>query len=222
MEPLFQHALRIQREIGDRVFEGKTLRSLGLFHLGLEHFDKALDYLERALAIHRDVNDPYSEIRSLFGIADVHADCEFHEKAFACLREALEVAHRINYELGELLTQYRRARYLRRLKGDFVNSRDELNKLIMTAREKRNNNLEILALSELGHLMLAENQDALPVMNRAKSLLDKSRIAISSEPGQAYDRLLRSIEAYQSGLTVYRGECVDNYSSRVRDRLNLS
>ena len=64
----------------------------GLAYLGLENYDRALDFLQRAVDIARENNKLGGVSESLGYIRNVYLDLEQHDRALGYYREALQIA----------------------------------------------------------------------------------------------------------------------------------
>ena len=96
-------ALRIHREVGNRVFEGIALGSIGRAYSDLGDQRKALEYFDQALQIHRNpkVNNRVFEGRVL-GLKGV-AKFELGEKeeGVRLVKQALEIARQVGEKTTE-------------------------------------------------------------------------------------------------------------------------
>jgi len=62
---LYQQALRIHRETGNRRSEGVALGLIGEYHMALDEYEPAKAHLEEALGIHREVGNRRFEAGAL-------------------------------------------------------------------------------------------------------------------------------------------------------------
>lgn len=93
---LFEEALAVRRELGDRSGEAFTLSGLGVLTMNLGDLPGARALFEEALAIRRELNEPGGEALVLSGLGTL----TIHMRDFPAAREYLERALTLSAELG--------------------------------------------------------------------------------------------------------------------------
>ncbi|MBC7932312.1 MAG: tetratricopeptide repeat protein [Rubrivivax sp.] len=86
-----QQALMLWREIGDRGWEGDTLRSIGGNYENLGSYDKAAEHYEQALAVAREIKDRGGEADSLSDLGLAYDRLGRYEKSLAYFVQALAI-----------------------------------------------------------------------------------------------------------------------------------
>ncbi|SEQ54188.1 DNA-binding transcriptional activator of the SARP family [Lentzea xinjiangensis] len=88
---LFDRALAIRREIGDRVGAAWSLTGLGMAYGGLRRFDLAADRFGEALERHAEVGSWFGEGGTRLFLSDILRSAGQHEESLASARRAFEV-----------------------------------------------------------------------------------------------------------------------------------
>lgn len=81
--------LAINRQIGDRRWEGNATRSIGDVYSNLGQHEQALTYFEKALAIYKELGDKKWEGHALANIGHEHTKLGHYQKAFSYYEKAL-------------------------------------------------------------------------------------------------------------------------------------
>ncbi|WP_204154601.1 CHAT domain-containing tetratricopeptide repeat protein [Leptolyngbya sp. CCY15150] len=102
--PLFEQALMIVREMGERQGEGTILNNIGVVYRNLGRNEQALDYYEQALAIVTEVGDRATEGVTLNNIGAVYDNLGRYEQALATYEEALAILTEVGDRRGEGIT----------------------------------------------------------------------------------------------------------------------
>ena len=84
-----EEGLRIERELGDRYGEGKTLVNLGIIYYAQRLWPEALKEYKAALCIFRDLEESFGEGMCLANIGAVYRECSQIDKAIIAWRDAL-------------------------------------------------------------------------------------------------------------------------------------
>jgi tetratricopeptide (TPR) repeat protein len=98
---LYQQALAIARETGDRSSEGQWLGGLGDVYVTLGQSERAIDLYQQALAIARDTGSRGQEAVVLGGLGDVYVTLGQIEQAIDLYQHALGIAREIGNPQGE-------------------------------------------------------------------------------------------------------------------------
>jgi tetratricopeptide (TPR) repeat protein/transcriptional regulator with XRE-family HTH domain len=101
---LFEHALAIRRDIGDRHGEGWTLAGLGFLAIDQGRPERARTYAEQALTAFTAVADQHGRASALFTLADVYSARRQIDEALRMLHDSLKIFEEIHNHDGEGLT----------------------------------------------------------------------------------------------------------------------
>jgi tetratricopeptide (TPR) repeat protein len=96
-----KQALKISREIGDRLGEGSSLSNLGLAYRNLGEYRKAIEYHEQSLEIRREIGDRLGEGSSLGNLGNAYFSLGEYRKAVEYYEQTLEISREIGDRLGE-------------------------------------------------------------------------------------------------------------------------
>ncbi len=143
-----EKALALQRQVGDRAGEAKTLNNIGYVYANLGEQRQALEYYEQALVLLRQAGDRAGEAMTLHNIGAAYADMgerhkalEYFEQALALMRQVGDRASeattlndigRVYIALGEqrqALEYFEQALTLRRQAGDRAGAATTLNNI---------------------------------------------------------------------------------------------
>jgi tetratricopeptide (TPR) repeat protein len=87
----YEKALRIAKEIGDRINEGIWLGNLGNAYSDLGDMNKAVEYFEKAFRITKETGDRRSEGTLLNNLGATFEDENEYKEALACYLLAKEI-----------------------------------------------------------------------------------------------------------------------------------
>jgi tetratricopeptide (TPR) repeat protein len=93
--PLFEQALVIVRDIGERQGEGVILNNIGLVYRNLGQYERALEFFEQALAIRTEVGDRPGEGTTLNNIGAVYRNLGQYERALEFYEQALAIRTKV-------------------------------------------------------------------------------------------------------------------------------
>ena len=99
--PLFEQALMIVREIGERQGEGVILSNIGAVYHNLGRYEQALATYEEALAIRTEVGDRAGVGQTLNNIGLVYSNLGRYEQALATYDQALAIRTEVGDRAGE-------------------------------------------------------------------------------------------------------------------------
>jgi tetratricopeptide (TPR) repeat protein len=88
---LYQQALPIHREIGDRLGEANALQGLGNVNIMKKRYAEAEELLLRAMGIFATINDKYSQGSANISLARLYRDSGEKQKAGLSARRAKEL-----------------------------------------------------------------------------------------------------------------------------------
>jgi len=98
---LYEQALVIDREIGDRQGEGNTLGSLGLACAALGETRRAIEYHEQGLVVMREIGDRQGEGNTLGNLGSAYANLGETRRAIELYEQALVIDREIGDCQGE-------------------------------------------------------------------------------------------------------------------------
>ncbi|HZB31283.1 MAG TPA: tetratricopeptide repeat protein [Streptosporangiaceae bacterium] len=103
-QDLFEHALTIRREVGDRHGEGWTLAGLGFLAIDQGRPEEARTYAQQALFVFTEVADHNGRASALFTLADVYSARRQTDHALRMLSDSLKIFEEIENHDGQGLT----------------------------------------------------------------------------------------------------------------------
>lgn len=101
-ETLYEQALHLAQDVGDRLGEVNALNGLGHVHWRLGRNPQAVDHCERALHIAQEIGDRYGELSAQYGLGQVNWLLGRYEQAVDHYERALQIAQHIGDRVGEL------------------------------------------------------------------------------------------------------------------------
>ena len=104
----YNQALRISREVGDRLGEATTLNNIGVVHSALGEESKALDYFNQSLPIRREIGDRDGETSTLTNIGLSHLRLGEKSKALDYYNQSLVISRSVGNRSEEaiILTRF--------------------------------------------------------------------------------------------------------------------
>ncbi len=211
--PMFQEALAIRRELGDRASEGATLNNLGKVYYGLGRNQEALERYEQALAICRELGDRTGEGAILDNLGLVYYALGRAQKALAHIKQAWAICRELGDRAGEGATLNNLGMVYDGL-GRPQEALDRYQQALAIRRELGDRAGEGITLDNLGmvHYGLGRLQEALEHVKQA--------LAICREVGdraaegttlhnlgsvcRGLGRLQEALERYQQALAIRR------------------
>jgi tetratricopeptide (TPR) repeat protein len=165
---LYEQALLISREVGNRAGEGATLTNLGLVYVTLGQKQKALDYYEQALLISREVGNRSGEGTTLNNLGHVYDDLGQKQQALDYFEQALLISREVGNRAGEGATLTNLGGAYDDL-GQKQQALDYFKQALVIFREVRDRAREGTALNNLGRVYddLGHKQQALDYFKQA-------------------------------------------------------
>jgi tetratricopeptide (TPR) repeat protein len=99
---LYEQALPITREVGDRAGEAATLSNLAVVYQGIGRLQEALRLYEQALPITREVGDRAGEATTLNGLAYLYQSLQRYTEAQRAFEQSILLSQRITYPAAEV------------------------------------------------------------------------------------------------------------------------
>ena len=169
--PVFEQALELYREVGDRSGEAITLGLIGNCHKRLGDYPLALDYHDRALTLKRELGDRREEGRTLSHIGLVYWEMGDYAMATDHLDASIAIANEIGDQrlqggaLNNLSLVYDEL-------GDYKKSLEGYEKALELYRKNdiRDGEADILANMGGTHLLLGRYSIALDYYRHALSI----------------------------------------------------
>src|SRR2546421_1715569 len=99
---LFEQALPIRREVGDRAGEATTLSSMAMVYAAAGQFHEALKVYDQALPIIREVGDRAGEATILASMAYLYQTMQQYPEARAAFEQSIALAQQVSHRAGEV------------------------------------------------------------------------------------------------------------------------
>ncbi|HEU5378200.1 MAG TPA: tetratricopeptide repeat protein [Ktedonobacteraceae bacterium] len=99
---LYEQALPVMREVGDRAGEAATLSNLALVYHGIGQPKRALELYEQALPIMREVGDRAGEAATLNGMAFLYQDVQRYTEALDAFDASIHLEQDVSHVPGEI------------------------------------------------------------------------------------------------------------------------
>jgi tetratricopeptide (TPR) repeat protein len=212
---LYEQALARQRDVGERRHEGITLNNLGDLYFEQGRLEEARVAFEQALVVLRELGNRRFEGVSLGNLALVHHQQGRPEEARTRSEQALAILREVGDRREEGIHLDHRATMERRT-GDLADVErflGEAERLL----EEVDARLELgSCLCTRGHLALAQGRSARDLLDRALRLGATLRVGVKGSLGKKLSRLSRSVEAFEAGRPLFRGEHVEGLPEGLR------
>ena len=182
--PLYEKALELFKQEGNRKGEAITIGYMGNAYKRLGQHTKALQYLERSLAMKRELHDRLEEGKTLVNIGLFYKETSQYEKAIEFLNSALVIAKELNNEQIEGAAFNNLALVYDEL-GDYKGSLETYQRALSRYKEPSSGMADVIANIGGVHLLLGEYPQALDYYQRALAIDEqlqlKPKIAIDLE-----------------------------------------
>jgi tetratricopeptide (TPR) repeat protein len=198
-EEHFKQALKIQRDIGDRLGEAAVLGNLGIVYRYLGDLDKAEDHHKQALNIASDIGDRLCEANALCGLGIVYTqrggpgDLGKAEKHY---KQALKIHREIDNRLGEAQDLGNLGIVYKR-RGELGKAEEHYKQALEIAREIGNRLGEATVLGNLGfvYALRGDTKNAREYLQQAQALYLK--IGAGGDGPETVRRALEELERHQ-------------------------
>ena len=181
---LFENAISISREIGDRKGEAAAYGNLGVVFSSLGKYDKAKEYLWKALAITIEIPDRAGEAICYGHLGTVLLSHGEYGKAKEYLEKALEIRTEIGDKKGEA-TDYGNLGNIFLSRGEYDKAEEYAEKALAMTIELGDKEGLASCYGNLGPVLLSLGENS-----KAKECLEKAleiRIEIGDRKGEAAD-----------------------------------
>jgi tetratricopeptide (TPR) repeat protein len=126
---LYQDALKMYEEVGDRAGQATTLNNIGMVYYGTGQPDKALEYYQQALPITEEVGDRAGQASTLNNIGMVYYGTGQPAQALEYYQQALPLMEQVGNRAGESVTRYNLA-MIYRVQGKLREAAEELKQVV--------------------------------------------------------------------------------------------
>ncbi|GAB4194382.1 MAG: hypothetical protein Fur006_40060 [Coleofasciculaceae cyanobacterium] len=191
---LYQQALAIATELGDRTGEGVNFNGLGRVYSNLGEFSKALEFYQQALARAKEVGDRYGEGIMLSNIGLVYRELKQYPKSLEYFQQALRIAREIGNRSGEGVSLTQIGGVYHRL-GQYSEALEYAQQALVIHKEVNNPEWEGLTLRSIGDLFKEQKQPELAIT--------------------FYKQAVNVIEEIRQDLRVLPREEQESYTERV-------
>lgn len=160
---LYEQALAIRKEIGDKVEEGNTLNNIGIVYNQLGQNSQALKYYQQALAVKREASDKAGEGTTLNNIGLVYDELGQHSQALESLNQSLAIFRQLGDQASVGNTLDSMGTVYTSLK-QYPQALEYYQQALGLLRKVGNRAGERTTLSNIGSLLEKQNQPELSVI----------------------------------------------------------
>ena len=190
-------ALAIQREIGDKAGEGRTLNNLSQIYDARGEYEAALEYLTQSLAIRREIGDKAGEGTTLNNLAGISKARGEYEAALAYLTQSLAIQREIGDKAGEGTTLNNLSQ-ISKARGEYEAALAYLTQSLAIQREIGDKAGEGTTLNNLSQIFKARGEYEAALAYLTQSLAIQREIGDKAGEGTTLNNL--------SALSHARGE----------------
>ena len=199
---LYESALSLARQSGDRQGEGTHLGALSLCYFELGQSDKALDYQERSLAISREVGDRNGEATFLNNLGGLYACLGQLTRAMEYETKALEIARALKSRRSEATSLCNLGSIYSEL-GQPTEAHRCLNSALTISKEIRYRSFEAAAQNRLGAVDL-DNGEWTRAASAFETAVEIADDIVDPQEQQLARRGLAEAHFYQGNLASSR------------------
>ena len=171
---LFEKALLISKETGNRNGEACSCTNLGAVYLSIGEYEKAREYLEKSLAIQTEIGDRSGEATSYTNLGVMYKSVGEYEKAREYLEKSLAIQTEIGDRNGEA-SSYGNLGVMYKSVGEYKKAREYLEKSLAIQTEIGDRSGEASSCTNLGAVYSSIGE-----YEKAREYLEKS-LAIQTE-----------------------------------------
>jgi tetratricopeptide (TPR) repeat protein len=179
---LYEQALQLRREMGDRAGEAATLNNMGLVYRATGHPQQALELLEQALPLKREMDDRDGAAATLNNMAEVYQATGQPQRSLELFEQALTINREVGNRAGEATTLNNMATVYQAT-GQPQRSLELYEQALTIHREVGNRAMEANTLSNMAavYQTTGQSQRALEVYEQALPI----RRAVGDRVGEA-------------------------------------
>lgn len=180
---LFEKALIISQEVGDRLTEGNVLTNAGIVYRETGNIPKALEYQKRAQVIFQEIKDLDGEGAAFSNAGNCYLDLGQINDAIDCYMKLLAISQKTYYRNGEADALGNLGRAYSAL-GELDKAQEYLERQLRITQEIKDRMGEGNSLDEIGVLYISRNQpgDAINYSEQALAIFRE----INDKSGEAY------------------------------------
>jgi tetratricopeptide (TPR) repeat protein len=197
---LYEQALLISKEVGDRAQEGRTFSNLAGVYRGIGQLQRARELYEQALPISREVGNRAGEAITLSNLATVYQGIGQLQRARELYEQALPIRREVGDRAGEAATLnglavlFRDMQLYEEAESAFKSSIELEHECMHYAGEVAG----FVGLAVLLYQNLHRSQEAIVSMERAIALLQQTGLP-QDAAGQTVEQLLNDLQAMRDG-----------------------
>jgi predicted ATPase len=218
MRGLCEQALAIQERIGVRRGRGMTLATLAYASYAQKDFDQARALLEQAVEAARLTGNRAQEGAALGNLAMILAAQGRVPDAFAHFELGLGLLHGVGDRRSEASALLLRAA-LERQAGALDRADEILRQTEALLAAIPDSDTAVQLLCQRGMLNVALGRPAREQVELARERASRLGVRSTSEAAQAVTQLLHSVEAFEAGRPLFRGERVEDLPAGLRQWL---
>ena len=214
----YEQALVMQREVGDRAGEGRTLINLGEAYQALSQYAQALASYEQALVMQREVGDRAGEGTTLTNLGGVYDALSQYAQALASYEQALVIQREVGDRAGEGATLSNLGGVYDAL-SQYAQALASYNQALVIRREVRDRAGEGTTLANLGAVYWAQSQYAQAITYYEQALAIQREVRDRAGEGTTLNNLgeaYRAQSQYAQAITYYEQALA--IQREVRDR----
>jgi tetratricopeptide (TPR) repeat protein len=206
---LYEQALPLTREVGDRAEEEVTLNSMAEAYRMTGQPKRALELYEQALPLRREVGDRAGEAVTLNNIAGVYQATGQPKQALEWYEQALPLMREVGNRAGEAVPLNGIA-YLYQSMQNYQEAKATFEQSIMLSKQATYPAVEVAGLVGFSLLLyqhLNRPQEAITTMERAIAVLVETGLPQDAAV-QTKEQLQQCLDAMRQGLSLdqaYRG-----------------
>lgn len=179
----FYQALRIANALENPDLAALAVMNISNIHTRNNNNDKAIEYLLQALDYRREEGNRKSESDILLNLGIAYYEMGEPYEAEDRYRQSLEIKEELGDDLPGMIKLYNNLGIISRLRGDNDKAMAYYTSALELARQINDRQTEAVALSNLGALLLSNNdKEALPLLTESLDLareLDLKKLILS-------------------------------------------
>jgi CHAT domain-containing protein len=154
---VFQQSLVARKKANDPSGEARTLLNIGMVYEQLKEYPKAISFYEKSLLIRKKLGERASIGRTLSHIGSVYYEQKQYSRALEVLKEALSISQDFG-EKAWIGNSFNLLGSVYKGLNQFPQALDSYQKALVIIREVGDRRIERLILSNIGEVLVKENQ----------------------------------------------------------------